>query len=92
MDTTTIMHIDIPNHEGVHDAAAWITQEGKVYRVTWTDFVANDWSEQYATLGGALARVALLADCGATDWRSMFLDDEAKWEIEWAGFSAGRRS
>jgi hypothetical protein len=90
--TKTLVHIDIPNAEGVVDALARIVHEGDIYIVTWTDFVANDWSERYVTLGAALARIALLADCGLTDWRSGFRGDDARWEHDWAGFSSDHRS
>lgn len=91
METTTIMRIDIPNDKGVNDCAAWVALEGDVYVVSWADGI-DDWTERYATLGGALSRLALLADCGATGWRSTFRDaTDAQWEHRWAGFSVGRR-
>lgn len=41
-----------------------------VYRVLWTDYVANDWSEYFATLSLALTRVAVLSACVEEDLKT----------------------
>lgn len=93
METTQVLFkIDITNSDDVVDAAAWIIKHGDVYEVQWTDFVANDWSEKYVTMGAALARIALLADCGASDWTTSFKSDDALWEHDWAAFSTSHRA
>lgn len=87
-DRQPLMVIDVPNADGINEATAWISRDGEVFRVTWTDYVANDWTESYTTLGAALARVALLVDCGANNFNTFFLQDETEWALAWSGLSA----
>jgi hypothetical protein len=35
----------------------------KSYKLTWTDYVVNEWTEYYPSLSLALARVSVLAEC-----------------------------
>lgn len=36
--------------------------------INWTDYVANEWTEEYTKLSAALTRLAMLAACGEADW------------------------
>jgi hypothetical protein len=38
----------------------FIISEGDGFNVTWGDYIANAWEEQYDSLGTALARVAVI--------------------------------
>jgi len=38
----------------------------------WTDYVANEWSEEYPNLAQALTRCALLLECEMSDWELGF--------------------
>lgn len=38
----------------------------------WTDYVANEWSEEYDNLAQALTRCALLLECESSDWELGF--------------------
>ena len=61
--------------------------DGLGYVLEWTDFVANDWREEFRDLSSALARLALLAYCAATDWNSSFADESDKFRTEWLTFA-----
>lgn len=40
--------------------------------LSWTDYVANQWDEEYANLAQALTRCALLIECEMSDWELGF--------------------
>jgi len=40
--------------------------------LSWTDYVANQWDEEYDNLAQALTRCALLLACEAADWKLCF--------------------
>lgn len=41
----------------------------------WTDYVANDWSEEFPTVAEALCSLAALEACRASDWEKSFSPD-----------------
>ncbi len=55
-----------------NDYQATITDEDGVFVLWWTDYVANEWSENYTSLATALIRLALLAECKDRDWDAGF--------------------
>jgi len=85
-DTITIY---IPNASGAIECRADIVKDGDGFMLSWDDFVANDWRETcFPTLGAALARVALLAECGATNWARGFNHDVDAHVDAWSQFAA----
>ena len=48
-------------------AKVWETPDG--YLVTWGDYVANEWHEGHATLGGVLERLTALAEEDQGGWQ-----------------------
>lgn len=46
------------------------------YVLKWTDFVANEWREEYGTLAQVLLRLAVLVQCGENDWEMGFTESE----------------
>ena len=58
-----VIKIDLFDTSGVR-IIEFTSKEGeKIYRLTWTDYVVNTWTEHYDSLAMALARVAVLAHC-----------------------------
>ena len=43
-----------------------------VYEVRWTDFLANEWVENFYALSYAIARVSALVNCEEYKWRKGF--------------------
>ena len=39
----------------------------------WTDYVANEWSEDYDSVAIALTRLALLVECDMAEWNIGFI-------------------
>lgn len=58
------------------------------YVLEWTDFVANDWREEFSTLSSVLARAALLAHCAGTDWVAGTKDSAEEHDERWSKFAA----
>lgn len=50
-------------------------QGDNVFRLRWTDYVVNTWTEFYPTLAIALARVALLSQCVDESEAELFAED-----------------
>lgn len=46
------------------------------YILKWTDFVANEWREEYGTLAQALLRLAVLVQCAENDWEVGFTKND----------------
>lgn len=67
--------VENPTPAGV--SLGWRRVDNK-YVLTWTDFVANDWTEEYVDLSVALLRLACLARCEEDDWSPGFRDDATK--------------
>lgn len=40
----------------------------KKFIVNWTDYVANEWTEEYDKMSAALTRLAMLAACQEAGW------------------------
>jgi hypothetical protein len=49
-----------------------IYMEGAKFIVNWTDYVANEWTEEYDLLSEALMRLAMLAACKESNWELGF--------------------
>jgi len=60
---------------------------GAGYLLEWTDFVANDWSEEFPELPAALARLALLAHCASTGWEAGFTSEPLEFTEKWRDFA-----
>ena len=63
------------------------SSDGFVLR--WSDFVANEWEENYGSLSVALVRVAALVRCGESDWAKGFMSDAQAFEVSAGLFLAG---
>lgn len=50
--------------------------DGTKVQLWWTDYVANDWTEVFDTLGQAFSRLALLIECCDNDWGRFFMGEE----------------
>lgn len=48
----------------------------KPFVLTWTDSVANDWTESYDNMSTALLRLATLVKCGELEWDTLFRFDD----------------
>lgn len=46
--------------------------DGDKVVLSWTDYVANQWDEEYDNLAQALTRCALLIECEMSDWELGF--------------------
>lgn len=57
---------------------AKIRYVGDGFELSWTDGVANDWSEVWPQLDVALMRLAMLANCGRHDWDRFFATHDAE--------------
>lgn len=53
----------------------------------WGDVVSNEFREEFNNLSSALARVALLAYCGSTDWDATFANSSGVFSSEWLEFA-----
>lgn len=49
--------------------------DGTKVQLWWTDYVANDLTEVFDTLGQAFSRLALLIECRSNDWDRFFNGD-----------------
>lgn len=56
------------------------------YELSWGDSIANEWRETYPSLALALARVAVLAHCGANDWEIGFFSGVAEFTANASSF------
>lgn len=55
--------LDLFGEAGV-EISEFTSRDGeKAYKLTWNDYVVNEWTEYYPTASLALARVAVLAEC-----------------------------
>jgi hypothetical protein len=66
-------------HKSIEDAIAEKFEVGvSIYEhdgkfiLRWTDFVANEWAEEFPTMSVALLRLASLIACGESDWHNGF--------------------
>jgi len=66
-------------HKSIEDAIAEKFETGvSIYEhdgkfiLRWTDFVANEWAEEFPTMSVALLRLATLIACGESGWRNGF--------------------
>lgn len=50
------------------------------FRLMWTDYVVNTWTEYYPTLAIALMRVAMLSKCVESDGNLSFAFDQMTFE------------
>lgn len=57
------------------------------YILECTDFVANDWREEFKTLSSALARLALLAYCAGEGWVPTFTNAPEVFSVDWNEFA-----
>lgn len=78
------VHIDVSLRDDIY-VTVTTTDKGN-YKLFWTDGVANDWDETHTTIGAALSRLALLADCGESDWRRTFAYTGADHARNWVAF------
>ena len=53
-------------------SATIVEHEDHTATLSWTDYVANDWTEIYPSLSIALMRLATLEQCRRTDWATFF--------------------
>jgi hypothetical protein len=53
----------------------------------WTDFVANEWLEHYPTVSLAIARLALLQECGESAWEKGFTHTPREFVNEYSKFA-----
>jgi hypothetical protein len=82
-DTTTNTDISL----AINDVFAQVNVAPGGYELTWTDGIQTE-SEHFETLGMALGRLALLADCADSDWHSSFTKNSLGHELAWEVFSA----
>lgn len=62
-----LMPVMAPIKINLHDQARaviteFVSEEETLYRLTWDDYVINEWTEYFPTLAIALARVGMLSD------------------------------
>lgn len=57
---------------------AWIRTDGESFFLSWTDGVANDWTEEFPDFSYALARLANLQYCAESDWYEGFTHQPAE--------------
>ena len=55
-----------------------IEASDKGYTLWWTDFVANEWFENYDNLSTLLLRLAILVYCGEKDWEIGFVENDPR--------------
>lgn len=60
------------------------TDEG--FELIWTDFVANQWTEEYKSLSALLLRLAVLVRCGEEAWRLGFTQEPERFMISASQF------
>ena len=60
--------------------------DGTKVQLWWTDYVANDLTEVYDTLGQAFSRLALLIECRGNDWDRYFIGEEGFHNQEYRKF------
>lgn len=82
---TSPIEFDLAGQAGVKIDSFTNADGEAVYRLHWTDYVVNEWSEFYATLSLALARVAVLSACVEEDLKNdevlSFKNDSATFAI-----------
>ena len=54
------------------DAGVYYNDLNSCYVLKWSDGIANEWDEEYATLSAALSRLAALVYCGEHEWDLFF--------------------
>jgi len=68
--TTIVTSLNLKDQIGIT-----VEKLDNAYQINWTDFVANDWSETYATLSIAMARVAVLVSAFEMNFEYGFTND-----------------
>ena len=53
-----------------------IVETASGFSLSWTDYIANEWVEDFSKLSLALARVAVLAECYEHNWEVGFVYHE----------------
>jgi hypothetical protein len=66
-----------------------IYMEGTKFIVNWTDYVANEWTEEYDLLSEALTRLAMLAACKEANWELGFGTSPEEHQVSVADFMEG---
>lgn len=57
--------------------------------IRWTDYVVNEWAEEYDTVSVAIARAAALYACGESKWEDGFAFDQDSFTAATKSFFAG---
>ena len=50
-----------------------IEQSESGYQLSWSDYVANEWTEQFTELSLVFARISALAKCQEQNWQTGFV-------------------
>jgi hypothetical protein len=66
-ENSVVLSFDLNGVSGIT-----IKKVDAVFALTWTDYVVNEWTENYPTLSVALARAAALVSCGEAGWEKGF--------------------
>ena len=66
-----------------------VSKTGDQFKISWTDYTANDWEETYPSLSLALARLAVLAECGDSDFEKLFANASDRFEVNARHFLEG---
>jgi hypothetical protein len=67
-----------------------VLKDDDTFTLTWNDGVINEWAENYPTLSVALARAAVLAKCGETQWNEGFNELPEAFAVSGAAFVASQ--
>ena len=74
---------------GGNACAITLSRAGDGFVLRWSDFVANEWEENYGSLSVALVRVAALVRCGESGWAQGFVSDAQAFQVAAGWFLAG---
>ena len=66
-------------------AAIYPTPDGQ-FDLTWTDYVANEWTELYPTLPLAIMRLGVLVSCADTNWAEGFAHEADEFTLRASTF------
>jgi hypothetical protein len=74
----------------LYSAGIEVCEVAEGWRVTCSDYVANEWSEVYPSLALALLRVANLVACIDADSDGLFASDSAEFVLVGTKFLGGQ--
>lgn len=85
--TTVVAEFSVGGEVGIK-----VEQIDAVYRLSWSDYVANDWAEEYPTLSIAIARASVLVACAEGGFEEAFVSRPADFALDVSKFFKGQLS